>query len=78
MPLSILSSVNRAAVARVVYRARGGGTTGIASYIQTNGNVYTNSGYTVISYTNTAGGTFNVTGVTGTATVYYLAVGGLS
>lgn len=78
MPLSILSSVNRAAVARVVYRASsgGGGGDGIYSYTQTNGNVYTDSGYTVISYTNTAGGSLNITGLSGSVTVYYLAVGG--
>jgi len=45
-------------------------------YIQTNGTVNTNSGYTVISYTNTAGGSLNFTYVPSNTTIYYLAVGG--
>jgi hypothetical protein len=51
---------------------------GISSYTTLyNGYITNSGGYTVISYTDTVNtGTFNVTGISGTATVYYLAVGG--
>lgn len=48
----------------------------VTTYSQTNGTVATNSGFTVISYTNTSGGSLNITGISGTPTIYYLAVGG--
>jgi len=86
MPLSILSTINRSAVARQFYKKAPSGGGGGSSFTTTNGTATTNSGYNVIYFTTSASsittngailnGSISISSLGSTPlTIYYLAVG---